>query len=266
MSGDPNRWVTLTRLQAAILSINYLTVSLGLATQTRVGELIQAALAAAVTGNTETNITVVHNADGTFDFAVIYPNQVTQAEAEAGTSQIARLWTPQRVAQAISALAPGGTTTGLNQTQVDTRVQVALMAAVTGNTETGISVVYNSDGTLDFVIGASQAHTRYSAIRENNNNFIVGDFTNTSRGTSSDTDEITIATWTSGERHLAFAQPVSLPEYTDMREQGSPFNARGSFAIHANTLNIGTPAEEHRIYIFDSTLLLSASGDVWELS
>ena len=147
VSGDPNRWVTLTRLQAAILSLNYLTVSLGLATVDRVNELIQAALAAAVTGNTETNITVVHNADGTIDFAVIYPNQVTQAEAEAGNSQIARLWTPQRVAQAISALAPGGTTTGLTQTQVDARVQAGLMAAVTGNTETGISVSYNADGT-----------------------------------------------------------------------------------------------------------------------
>ena len=233
-------------------------------TETRSNELIQAALAAAVIGNTETNITVTHNADGTLDFAVIYPNQVSEAEAQAGTGLIARLWTPQRVAQAITALAPGGTTTGLNQTQVDARVQAGLMAAVTGNTETGIDVVYNPDGTFDFVVGAPAAHTRYSAIRDGDNGFNVGSFTNAATGTSSDSDEITIATWTSGERHLAFAQPVSLAEYTDMREQGSPFNARASFTIHGVHLTIDN--EEHRIYIFDSTLLLSASGDVWELS
>ena len=45
------------------------------------------------------------------------PSIVTQAEAEAGTSAYTRMWTPQRVAQAIAALAPsgggdGGTMTG----------------------------------------------------------------------------------------------------------------------------------------------------------
>ena len=165
VAGAPNQWVPLSVLQSAIVSLNYLTVSLGLTTQDRARELIQLALAAAVTGNTEQNITVTHNADGTFDFAVIYPNQVTQADAEAGTSQIARLWTPQRVAQAIAALAPGGQTTGLNLAQVNARVQAGLMAAVEGNTETGIAVTYNPDGTFDFVVSGTTptptTHTRY---------------------------------------------------------------------------------------------------------
>ena len=208
VTGDPNRWVSLTRLQATILSINYLTVSLGLATQDRVNELIQAALAAAVTGNTETNITVTHNADGTFDFAVIYPNQVTQAEAQAGTSNIARLWTPQRVAQAIAALAPGGSTTGLNMTQVDARVQAGLMAAVIGNTETGIVVTYNPDGTYDFVVSGggtppTQTHLNYVGIRAADTNVVAADLT-----VNGMTAALTLPTYT-GSAHLIYSYPTA---------------------------------------------------------
>ena len=190
VGGDPNRYVTLTSLQNALVSAAYLTNVIQLTTEDRANELIQAALAASVIGNTESGIIVTHNPDGTFDF----------------------------------------------------------------------------------VVRTTPPHTLFSAIRDGDNGFNVGNFTNPLTGTSSDTNEITIAMWTSGERHLAFAQPISLAEYTDMREQGSPFNARSSFDIALNqdgtenTLNLGTPLEAHRIYIFDSTLLLSASGDVWELS
>ena len=69
-AGDPNRYVTLTRLQNALVSAAYLTVTRNLTTVARANELIQAALAAAVTGNTETGITVTHNSDGTIDFVV----------------------------------------------------------------------------------------------------------------------------------------------------------------------------------------------------
>ena len=37
-------------------------------------------------------------------------------------------------------------------TQINALIQAALQAAVVGNTETGISVTYNADGTLDFVV------------------------------------------------------------------------------------------------------------------
>lgn len=40
--------------------------------------------------------------------AALLPNTVSQAEAEAGTTTTTRLWTAQRVAQSISALASGG--------------------------------------------------------------------------------------------------------------------------------------------------------------
>ena len=241
VAGAPNQYVTTATLQAALLSINYLTVSLGLATQDRVRELIQAALVAAVTGNTETNITVVHNADGTTDFAVIYPNQVTQAEAEAGTSNVARLWTPQRVEQAIAALAPGGQTTGLNQTQVDARIQAGLMAAVTGNTETGIAVSWNPDGTLDFVVSGgtptpTPTHTRYGSLKTTND-FGPTDFTG-ANGVNSDTSTLAFPAYTE-DSFQAFALRSDIPDPTDIREEGSAFNAFDFYTKQTDQIEIG---------------------------
>ena len=43
---------------------------------------------------------------------------------------------------------------GLTQAQVEALIQAALTAATTGNTETGISVVHNADGTTDYVVTA----------------------------------------------------------------------------------------------------------------
>ena len=249
IAGQPTEYVTLSQMQAAILAINYLTVSLGLATQDRARELIQEALAAAVTGNTETNITVVHNADGTFDFAVIYPNQVTQAEAEAGTSNIARLWTSQRVAQAIEALAPGGQTTGLNQPQVDARVQAGLMAAVTGNTETGIDVSYNADGTFDFVVSGgtpTQTHLNYVGVRVANTNVVAGDLT-----VSGMTAALTLPAYT-GAAHLIYSYPTAegLPSAIYLYQDGHR-NVQNQSSIFGITGTVMLGGEEHTWRVTD---------------
>ena len=249
VTGDPNRWVSLTRLQAAILSINYLTVSLGLATQTRVGELIQNALAAAVTGNSETNITVVHNDDGTIDFAVIYPNQVTQAEAVDGTGVIARLWTPQRVAQAIAALAPGGQTTGLNQTQVDARVQAGLTAAVVGNTETGIVVTHNLDGTLDFVVSGgtpTQTHLNYVGIRVADTSVVAGDLT-----VNGMTAALALPAYT-GAAHLIYSYPTAEgPPSAIYLYQDGHRNVQNQSSIFGITGTVQLGGEEHTWRVTD---------------
>ena len=49
--------------------------------------------------------------DGITDGAEVNPDVVSQAEAEAGTATTERIWTAQRVAQAIAALASNGWTT-----------------------------------------------------------------------------------------------------------------------------------------------------------
>ena len=48
-------------------------------------------------------------------------------------------------------------TSGLTQAQVDDRIATKLAAAVTGNTETGIDVTYQTDNTFDFVVSATGA-------------------------------------------------------------------------------------------------------------
>ena len=52
-------------------------------------------------------------------------------------------------------IAPGGT--GIDTGTANDLIQAALAAAVTGNTETGIVVTHNADGTYDFEVGASPA-------------------------------------------------------------------------------------------------------------
>ena len=47
-------------------------------------------------------------------------------------------------------IAPGGP--GIDMAAANVLIQMALAAAVTGNTETGIAVTHNADGTLDFVV------------------------------------------------------------------------------------------------------------------
>ena len=53
----------------------------------------------------------------------------------------------------ITAIAAAAVLAGsLTTTQINTLIQTALAAAVTSNTETGIIVTYNTDGTIDFVV------------------------------------------------------------------------------------------------------------------
>ena len=102
-----------------------------------------------------------------------------------------------------------GAAGGLTQSQVDARadarIAVALAAAVTSNTETGIVVTYNSDGTIDFVIqAAAQTHTNFVGIIDGALSAVTAtDFT-----VSGITEMLTIPAY-SGTRRLLFARPSS---------------------------------------------------------
>ena len=112
-------------------------------------------------------------------------------------------------------------------------------------------------------------HRKYAAVREADNSFVIADFTAALVSSTSDTGEITLPVWAAGNRYLAIAQPLTETPYTDMRERGSPFNARNSFDIHMTGDSETVYAIEnvdHRVYIYDAALLQSASGDVWELA
>ena len=98
-----------------------------------------------------------------------------------------------------------GASGGLTQSQVDARVDVALAAAVTSNTETGIVVTYNTDGTFDFVVqAAAQTHTNFVGITDGElSAVVIADFT-----VSGVTAALTIPAY-SGSRRLLFARPAS---------------------------------------------------------
>ena len=55
---------------------------------------------------------------------------------------------------------------GITESAANTLIQTALAASVTGNTETGIAVTYNADGTIDFIIQGTpvQTHRNYVGI------------------------------------------------------------------------------------------------------
>ena len=98
-----------------------------------------------------------------------------------------------------------GASGGLTQSQVDARIAVALAAAVTSNTETGIVVTYNSDGTFDFVVqAAAQTHMNFVGITDGElSAVVIADFT-----VSGVTAALTIPAY-SGSRRLLFARPAS---------------------------------------------------------
>ena len=128
-------------------------------------------------------------------------------------------------------IAPGGT--GIDTSTANGLIQDALAAAVTGNTETGITVTYNADGTVDFVVSATPAptHTNYLGLRETDAMFAAGDYT-----VSGQTALLTIPAYTGG-RWLSFAFPeTETVSEVYLYEPGHrlALNVLGSFPTEAS--------------------------------
>ena len=139
---------------------------------------------------------------------------------------------------------------------------VALAAILPGTnvtidrTTTGQITINSSGGGIPPV----SDHTRVAVVSPDLN-FNASEI---AAGTTSMTTAITLPAWDNGTRYLLFLQPEDEDEYTDMRPQGSPFNARASFDIQASTLTYNS--SEHRAYLYDDQLLQRSSEEVWELS
>ena len=102
--------------------------------------------------------------------------------------------------------------TGITQSAANTLIQDALAAAVMGNTETGIAVTYNVDGTIDFVIQApAQTHTNYVGITDGALSAVTAsDFT-----VSGVAEALVIPAY-SDTRRLLFARPASESDPTEI--------------------------------------------------
>ena len=103
-------------------------------------------------------------------------------------------------------------------------------------------------------------HTRVAVVSPDND-FSTAEI---NAGTTSDTTAITLPIWTTGTRYLEFLQPSTETEYTDIRPQGSPLNVRSSFDIQIDAVTYN--GSDHRVYLYDDTLLQRSSGEVWVLS
>ena len=144
--------------------------------------------------------------------------------------------------------AATGTAGGLSESAVDDRIQVALAAAVTGNTETGIAVTHNSDGTIDFVVAQTPTHTteQYAALKTGTDLFGPGDFTSTTHGVAfGDSTHTATLPNVAGAVRLAVARLSSDPAPTFFDVGGSGQNQFGALT-QAATIMIGSA--EYDVY------------------
>ena len=118
------------------------------------------------------------------------------------------------VTQAV-AEAPGG----LTESQVNTLIQTALEAAVTGNTETGITVTYNSDGTFDFVVSADAADSHDNFFGWSADRVIAAD--DFPLAMQSDTASGVLPAQ-ADDAYLWFGRLASLPDPTTLEYSSNP--------------------------------------------
>ena len=111
--------------------------------------------------------------------------------------------------------------------------------------------------------GSVATHNRRCAIRAADGSaFVAGDFLTSSSGSRSITHIVTVPTWTSGKRQLAFAVPTSTPDLTGLRPNGSVFNAIGGFEKQDDTLAID--GDTYKLWINPSVFQIT-SGTAWEI-
>ena len=111
--------------------------------------------------------------------------------------------------------------------------------------------------------GSVATHNRRCAIRAADGSaFVAGDFLTSSSGSRSITHIVTVPTWTSGKRQLAFAVPTSTPDLTGLRPNGSVFNAIGGFTKQTATLAID--GDTYKLWINPSVFQVT-SGTAWEI-
>ena len=143
-------------------------------------------------------------------------------------------------------IAPGGDSSGLNQEAVDQRVQAALTAAVNGNTETGITVTHNLDGTLDFVVSGgggtppAQTHLNYVGVRAANTNVVAADLT-----VSGMVAALALPAYT-GEAHLIYSYPTTEgPPNAIYLYQDGHRNVQNQSSVFGVTGTVQLDGEEH---------------------
>ena len=143
------------------------------------------------------------------------------------------------------------------QQAIDARVATILTAAVTGNTETGITVTYNADGTIDFVVAATpaQTHLNYIAISADNA-FVPSEFTTAATGNDSMSSSLVVPTFSGVSRFIAIAVPDARDDISDIKQAG--VSTFGAWVRIAGVITIAT--EDHKVWRTVDTQNDLASG------
>ena len=160
-------------------------------------------------------------------------------------------------------IAPGGT--GIDVSTANGLIQDALAAAVMDNTETGIVVTYNADGTLDFVVPEGGTPSMPT------DDIYFG----TSANDTPEPNELIIAAVNgvatidayAGERHVLFARLATEDDITTVRRSDdlSNTNQIGAFTKFGNTV---IPMDESLAFnVWVSNQALSQDANVeWMVS
>ena len=203
------------------------------------------------TNLTDTEKIAVRTAVGVLDetsIQTLIDNIVVTSGAfnTAGTQLILTLADNSTVVIVVPSVLRTGMAAGVDTAGVKQLIKDALTAAVTSNTETGIIVTYNADGTIDFVVSSTpvQTHTNYVGITSSALSAVsASDFTVSGVAAS-----LIIPTY-SGTRRLLFARPASEPDPTQLYLYRS-----------------GQRNTQNQIHTFDkssSTILLNSVAHNW---
>ena len=170
----------------------------------------------------------------------------------------------QRLANAVNDLQ-----LGLGTTAVTNLIRSVVASMLTGNTETGISVIYRTDdNTIDFVVtgGGSTpvapTHTRYAFwLPYQDTTPTVADITG---GNSTTTSTVTIPAYPSGVpsgqgTRLGFGQLATENDLTTIEQQGSPF---GNEFTDFTKGTVGT----YEFWLSDDDRLPVTAGTVWTVT
>ena len=179
---------------------------------------------------------------------------------------------------AAAAAARAGAEAARDAAQAQTGFTAALTEAVTGNEETGIDVTVDGDGKLNFVVTGGggtppvTAHTRYLAlttagISTLNDADRAAAFLDDDYGASSDTEDITIPTFT-GNRYLTFTRQADLPAPTFIGVKNGQNQIGGFIPLNANlNVELGGAAQtlwEHVDPDGEAEVVFPVlSGEIW---
>ena len=214
-----------------------------------------ASLLVALTGNARLPYSAIR---GTPNIPTL-PAEVGQAEAEAGTSGTARLWTAERVNQAIQALAPsGGGGGGLNQAAVDARV-VALRPRFVVDSRPSAAVTQTQATADTWTDWIAVETTRALAAGETGLVVVAGEINGTSNTSAGGGDRILVQVRVARTR--ASVDTVLMEEQLYLRNLG---NAGANMNIASRTASGAIiwfdTAEEGDTYKIEARFIPQVAG------